>query len=69
MGATDVINVKEIDAVQRIKELKDGVGVDAAWETAGNPRALQSALYSLRRGGKLVIESIRTKSYKRRMGR
>lgn len=55
MGATDVINVKETDAVQRIRELTDGEGVDAAWETAGNPRALQSALYSLRRGGKLVI--------------
>ncbi|MGQ7889739.1 NAD(P)-dependent alcohol dehydrogenase [Paenibacillus sp. WC2504] len=55
LGATDVINVKEEDAVQRIKEMTDGVGADAAWETAGNPRALQSALYSLRRGGKLVI--------------
>ncbi|UJF33877.1 NAD(P)-dependent alcohol dehydrogenase [Paenibacillus hexagrammi] len=55
LGATEVINVREEDPVARIKELTQGIGVDTAWETAGNPRALQSALYSLRRGGKLAI--------------
>jgi L-iditol 2-dehydrogenase len=28
---------------------------DVAWETSGNPKALQSALGSLCRGGKLAI--------------
>jgi len=55
MGATHVINVREEDAIERIRELTGGVGVDTAWETAGNPKALQTALHSLRRGGKLVI--------------
>ncbi|WP_283246449.1 NAD(P)-dependent alcohol dehydrogenase [Paenibacillus sp. Marseille-Q4541] len=55
LGATDAINVAKEDANVKIRELTDGLGVDAAWETAGSPRALQSALGSLRRGGKLVI--------------
>lgn len=55
LGATHAVNVKNEDALKTIKELTAGVGVDVAWETAGNPRALQSALYSLRRGGRLAI--------------
>ncbi|MFB5674983.1 NAD(P)-dependent alcohol dehydrogenase [Paenibacillus terreus] len=55
MGATDTINVREEDPIEAIKRLTGGRGVDTAWETAGNPQALQSALYSLRRGGKLAI--------------
>lgn len=55
LGATHAINVRKEDAVQAIRELTNGIGVDTAWETAGNPKALQTALYSLRRGGKLAI--------------
>ena len=57
MGATHTINVRNEDALAVIRELTGGVGVDTAWETAGNPKALQSArsLYSLRRGGKLGL--------------
>ncbi|MCM3783544.1 NAD(P)-dependent alcohol dehydrogenase [Neobacillus mesonae] len=55
LGATHAINVARVDANEKIKELTNGAGVDAAWETAGSPRALNSALASLRRGGKLVI--------------
>ncbi|MEI7027249.1 NAD(P)-dependent alcohol dehydrogenase [Paenibacillus sp. y28] len=55
LGATHTINVREEDANERIRQITGGVGVDTAWETAGNPRALQSALYSIRRGGKLAI--------------
>ncbi len=55
MGATHAINVREQDAVAVIKSLTNDEGVDVAWETAGNPRALQSAMASLRRGGKLAI--------------
>jgi len=55
LGATKAINVREQDAVAAIQQLTGGRGVDVAIETAGNPRALQSALASVRRGGKLVI--------------
>ncbi|OWA33467.1 alcohol dehydrogenase [Saccharibacillus sp. O16] len=55
MGATHVIHVGERDAIEEIQGITGGRGVDTAWETAGNPRALQSALGSLTRGGKLAI--------------
>lgn len=55
LGATDAINIKRADALETIKQLTDGTGVDVAWETAGNPKALQSALYAVRRGGRLAI--------------
>lgn len=55
LGATHAINIRKEDAVETIKQLTDGAGVDVAWETAGSPKALQSALYSIRRGGRLAI--------------
>ncbi|MGI2296446.1 NAD(P)-dependent alcohol dehydrogenase [Paenibacillus sp. GXUN7292] len=55
LGATHAINIKEQNPVEAIAQITKGIGVDAAFETAGNPKALQSALASLRRGGKLVI--------------
>jgi L-iditol 2-dehydrogenase len=55
LGADHAINVKEQDALAIIKQLTSGEGADVAWETAGSPKALQSALYSLQRGGKLAI--------------
>jgi L-iditol 2-dehydrogenase len=55
MGATHLINIREKDPLEEINKITNGKGVDVAWETAGNPMALQSALGSLRRGGKLAI--------------
>lgn len=55
LGATEVINVKEENAVEKILALTNGNGVDVAFETAGNPKALQSALDALKRGGRLAI--------------
>ncbi|GIQ63180.1 NAD(P)-dependent alcohol dehydrogenase [Paenibacillus cisolokensis] len=55
LGASHAINIREQDPVEEIRRLTNGDGVDVAWETAGNPKALQAALASLRRGGKLAI--------------
>ncbi|MGG1311470.1 NAD(P)-dependent alcohol dehydrogenase [Cohnella laeviribosi] len=55
LGAAHAINIREEDPLEAIKRLTGGVGVDYAFETAGNPKALQTALLSLRRGGKLTI--------------
>lgn len=55
LGATDIINISKENANEVIAQLTDGIGVDIAWETAGNANALHSALKSLRRGGKLAI--------------
>ncbi|WP_159881857.1 NAD(P)-dependent alcohol dehydrogenase [Paenibacillus puerhi] len=62
LGATHAINVRERDTVEAILELTGGQGVDTAWETAGSPVALQSALKSLRRGGKLGIVGLPAQS-------
>ncbi|MNI44107.1 Sorbitol dehydrogenase [compost metagenome] len=55
LGATHAVNVKKEDALAVIRQLTDGAGVDVAWETAGSPQALQSALASVRRGGRLAV--------------
>lgn len=55
LGATTAINVKQENALEVIKQLTGGAGVDVAWETAGSPQALQAALGSLRRGGRLAV--------------
>ena len=55
LGATHVINIREKDVNEEISRITSGQGVDSAFETAGNPKALQSALLSVKRGGKLAI--------------
>ncbi|MEH7224747.1 NAD(P)-dependent alcohol dehydrogenase [Bacillus sp. JJ1566] len=55
LGATDVINVLEKEPIEEILKITNGKGADIAFETAGSPKALQSALGSVKRGGKLVI--------------
>jgi len=55
LGADHAVNIRQKDALDAIKGITGGLGVDVAFETAGNPKALQSALLSLRRGGKLAI--------------
>lgn len=54
LGATDLIYPDVTDAAAEIKRLTGG-GVHLAIETAGHPRALKTAMHSIRRGGKLSI--------------
>ncbi|WP_436862098.1 NAD(P)-dependent alcohol dehydrogenase [Staphylococcus caeli] len=55
LGATHAINIKEQDVATCINEITEGNGVNYAFETAGNPIALQNALASLNNGGTLAI--------------
>lgn len=55
MGATHVLCADRENVPERIRELTGGIGVDVAFETAGNPHALQAALFSLSRGGNLSV--------------
>ncbi|HVN86064.1 MAG TPA: Zn-dependent alcohol dehydrogenase [Candidatus Binatia bacterium] len=57
-GATDVVNAKDVDAVDAIRSLTDGVGVDYAFEVIGAPAVIQQAFLSLKRGGKAVIVGV-----------
>lgn len=55
LGATHAINIKNEDVTMRINEITQEKGADYAFETAGNPIALQNALSSLNNGGTLAI--------------
>ena len=57
LGATDVINGKECNAVEAIKELTGG-GVNYAIESSGVPALAVQALTSCRRLGKCVLVSV-----------
>lgn len=57
LGATDVINGKECNAVEKIRELTDG-GVNYAIESSGVPALTLQALSSCRRLGMCVLVSV-----------
>lgn len=56
LGAHHAIHAGEVsDVAAEIRKRTDDKGVDVAFETAGHPIALQTALASLHRGGRLSI--------------
>ncbi|MFS0772001.1 zinc-dependent alcohol dehydrogenase family protein [Sphingomonas sp. 1P08PE] len=57
LGATDTIDARDADAVDRIRALTRG-GVDAAFEMAGSVRALETAVAITRRGGTTVTAGL-----------
>ncbi len=52
-GATDVVAQRGEEAVARVKELTDGVGVDATLECVGTGQAMQTAI-DIARAGSMV---------------
>lgn len=52
-GATDIIGVRGNEAVKRIKEVTDDLGVDCALECVGNPDAWELAFGAVRKGGNI----------------
>ena len=57
-GATDVVNGKDGDAPDQIRNLTDGLGVDYAFEVIGIPAVIQEAYFSLKRGGKVIVVGV-----------
>lgn len=57
-GATDLVNGKQVDAVEAIKSLTDGLGVDYAFEVIGVGAAIQQAFAAVKRGGKAVVVGV-----------
>ncbi|XP_074311381.1 uncharacterized protein LOC141647183 [Silene latifolia] len=55
VGATHVVNALKEDAVEKVKELTGGLGVDIAIEALGKPRTFQQCTQSVRDGGKAVM--------------
>lgn len=57
LGATDVINAKDPDAVQKVKDMTGG-GVDFGLEMAGSVQAMELAYRVTRRGGTTVTAGL-----------
>jgi alcohol dehydrogenase len=57
LGATDVVNAKDPDAIQKVKDLTNG-GVDFGFEMAGSVQAMELAYRITRRGGSTVTAGL-----------
>jgi S-(hydroxymethyl)glutathione dehydrogenase / alcohol dehydrogenase len=57
-GATDCVNSKGLDAIEAVKNLNDGNGVDFAFEAIGLPATIEMAYNLLGVGGNAVIIGI-----------
>ncbi|MEZ5340014.1 MAG: S-(hydroxymethyl)mycothiol dehydrogenase [Acidimicrobiales bacterium] len=57
-GATHVINSTKEDAVERIRELTDGNGVDVAIEAIGLPQTYEQAFYARDLAGTVVLVGV-----------
>jgi L-iditol 2-dehydrogenase len=55
LGADVTIDYTDGDVVKQIREATDGIGADCAFECAGTPAAIDSALRSVRRGGRVAL--------------
>ena len=55
LGADHVINVRNEDAVEKVRELTGGKGVDYVVECSGAPNAVNEAAQMVNRGGKICL--------------
>ncbi len=55
LGADDVIDYTAGDVAEAIRSLTGGRGVDCAFECAGTPAAIVSAINCVRRGGRVAL--------------
>ena len=58
LGADEVIDPSSADVAARVRELTGGRGVDAAFETAGNPRPLADCVAAATHGGAVVLVGV-----------
>jgi L-iditol 2-dehydrogenase len=55
LGADHVINVRNEDAVEKVRELTGGIGVDYVLECSGQPNGLNEGAQMVNRGGKICL--------------
>jgi S-(hydroxymethyl)glutathione dehydrogenase/alcohol dehydrogenase len=58
MGATETVDSRATDPVERVRELTGGDGVDVAFEALGRPETFQQAVAMVREGGAMVAVGI-----------
>jgi len=59
-GATDVVNARAGDPVERIRELTGGFGADVVIEAVGRPETYEQAFYARDLAGTLVLVGVPT---------
>ena len=55
LGADHVVNVRKENAVEAVKKLNGGKGVDYVVECSGAPNAVNDAVHMVNRGGKVCL--------------
>jgi len=55
LGATDTVDSKKSDALEAVTKLTGGKGADVAVEVVGNAAALNTAIRSVGRGGRVAM--------------
>ena len=55
LGANHVINVRNEDAVEAVRRINGGKGVDYVIECSGAPNAVNDAIRMVNRGGKVCL--------------
>jgi L-iditol 2-dehydrogenase len=61
LGAHEVINGLETDAVEAVKRATDGLGADIVIEAAGFPATVEQSLVMVRQAGRIVLIGLSTK--------
>jgi threonine 3-dehydrogenase len=61
LGATTVINPKDIDPIQAVLDLTDGDGADVICEMSGHPIAINQGFKMVTNGGRVSILSLPVK--------
>ncbi|TYP87887.1 S-(hydroxymethyl)mycothiol dehydrogenase [Blastococcus xanthinilyticus] len=59
-GATHTVNSEETDAVEAIKALTGGFGVDVAIDAVGHPKVFEQAFYARDLAGRVVMVGVPT---------
>ena len=59
-GATDTVNSRETDPVERIRELTDGNGADVVIDAVGRPETFRHAFYARDLAGRAVLVGVPT---------
>ena len=61
LGAAHVINVRNEDAVKKVRELTGGIGAHYVLECSGAENAINDAASMIRRGGKIGLAAFPSK--------
>lgn len=63
-GATDVVNSKQTDPVEAVRELTGGNGADVVIEAVGRPETYEQAFYARDLAGRVVLVGVPTPEMK-----